>query len=316
MPRDFSSAAPTASTRTPGSRRAGCRPTRSAACRFPSTCSSSISMPGSRIACLLAALVSAPAWADQPWESAELGWLIRSEAPPLASERTLRAPEAFARIQADGNDVQPQPAQGEAARLLDAAARQDVPTVKALLEGGVGPNARDYWGDSPLMAAVRQDNVELVQILLDAGADTEARWRGYTPLALTAIKGNLPATRLLLRAGANPNRANVEGDAPLHAAIRKGHADIVSALAASHPDFRRYDRDGRTPLALATTMGQYAIADTLVDAGAPLEAGDKYAHTPLWLAYTYNDFKMVRLLLKHGADAAGLPGPLPEEAIE
>ena len=63
-------------------------------------------------------------------------------------------------------------------------------------------------------------------------------------------------------------------------------------------------------------MGQYTIADALVDAGAPLEAGDRYAHTPLWLAYTYSDFKMVRLLLKHGADATGLPGPLPEEATE
>jgi ankyrin repeat protein len=90
----------------------------------------------------------------------------------------------------------------------------------------------------------------------------------------------------------------------------------VSALAASHPDFRRYDRDGRTPLALATMMGQDAIADALIEAGAPLEAGDRYAHSPLWIAYTYSDFKMMRLLLKHGADTADLPGPLPEEAIE
>jgi ankyrin repeat protein len=272
-------------------------------------------MPSFRI-CLLAALISASAWADHPWESAELGWLIRPEAQPLASERALRPPEAFARIQADGNFVQPQPAQGDAARLLEAAARQDAGTVKASLESGVSPNGRDYWGDSPLMAAVRHDNVELVQILLDAGADTEARWRGYTPLALAAIKGNVPATRLLLRAGANPDRANVEGDAPLHAAIRKGHTDVVRALAASHPDFRRYDRDGRTPLALATMMGQDAIADALIEAGAPLEVGDRYAHSPLWIAYTYNDFKMMRLLLKHGADTADLPGPLPAEATE
>lgn len=273
-------------------------------------------MPSSSATFLLAVLISASAWADQPWESNEHSWLIRPDAQPLASERALRPPEAFARIQADGNFVPPQPARGDAAKLLEAAARQDVGTAKALLESGVSPNARDYWGDSPLMTAVRHDNVELVQILLDAGADTEASWRGYTPLALAAIMGNVPATRLLLRAGANPNRANVEGDAPLHAAIRKGHAGVVRVLAASHPDFRRYDRDGRTPLALAVTLGQSAIADALVEAGAPLEAGDKYAHTPLWLAYTYNDFRMMRVLLKHGADTADLPGPLPVEATE
>jgi ankyrin repeat protein len=266
-------------------------------------------MPSSRIVCLLASLACAPVWAVGPWESNEYNWLIKPEASPLANERRQRPPEAFARIQADGNFVQPQLAEGDMARLLEAAARQDVPTVKALLDGGVNPSGRDYWGDSPLMVAVRHDNIELAQLLLDAGADTEAVWRGSTPLVLAANKGNLMLTRMLLRAGANPDRKNTEGDTPLHAAIRKGHADIVSVLAASRPDFRRYDRDGRTPLGLVATLGKLDLAEVLIQAGAPLEAGDKYDHTPLWLANAYNDPKMMRLLLKHGAD----PGELPVE---
>lgn len=258
-------------------------------------------MPSSKHLILLAALLAVPAWADTSWESAEHDWLIAPEGALPAAARILRPPEYFERIQADGNAVEPALAQGEAARLLDAVRRQDDETVKRLLDDGIGPNARDYRGDSPLMAAVRLGKLDLTQRLLDAGADTEARWRGYTPLALAASQGNAALTRLLVRAGANPDRANTDGDTPLHAAIRKGHADVVTVLASVRPDWRFYDRDGRTPLGLAVALGRADMVRTLLDAGAPIEAGDRYAHTPLWIADTFNHAEIATLLRAQGA---------------
>lgn len=258
-------------------------------------------MPSSKSVFLLAALLAAPAWADTPWESGEIDWLVAPEAPPLANARIARPPEFFERIQADGNTVEPALARGKTASLLDAVRRQDGEAVKRLLDGGINPNTPDYWGDSPLMAAVRLGNIDLTQRLLDAGADTEAVWRGYTPLGLAASQGNAALARLLVRAGANPDRANTDGDAALHAAIRKDHADVIAVLVSAQPDFRFYDRDSRTPLGLAVALGRPDMVRLLLDAGAPIEAGDRYAHTPLWIADTFNQVEIAQRLRAHGA---------------
>jgi ankyrin repeat protein len=250
---------------------------------------------------LLALLLAAPARADTPWEAGELDWLIAPEAPPRPDARVLQPPEAFERIAADGNFVDPVLARGAAAQLLDAVRRQDGETVKRLLGTGVSPNGADYWGESPLIAAVRLGSTESVQQLLDAGADTEAVWRGYTPLGLAVSQGNALLTQLLLRAGANPNRANTDGDTPLHAAIRKGHLDTVRVLARARPDFVFYDRDGRTPLGLTVVLGRAEMARLLLDAGAPVEAGDRYAHSPLWIATTFNQLEIAEMLRARGA---------------
>jgi ankyrin repeat protein len=270
-------------------------------------------MPSSRVFAFLAMLVAIPARADQPWEPNELGWLVPP--PParvLAKERVLRPPEHFATIQADGNFVAPQYAQGIEAGLLAAVARRDVAAVRELLKSGASPNARDYWQDSALLIAVRLDDSELVQLLLDAGSLVDVKGRGYTPLGLAARNNNLEILRLLLRAGADPDRKSDDGDFPLHSAVRAGHVGAVEALLQAHPDLLRFDREGLSALALASSLGNEKIAALLLDAGAPVEWGDKQQRSPLWWAVYRNKQDMARYLLKRGAEI----GAMSVEGVE
>ncbi|MBN8760495.1 MAG: hypothetical protein ABS91_00450 [Thiobacillus sp. SCN 64-35] len=294
-------------SRTPGCRRSGCRPTRSAACRCPSMSSSSISMRGSRLPVAVLALLplAVPA---QPLQDGGLGWLVtESSTRPPREARSRPPPERFAAIRADGNFVPPPEQRGGEALLMAAARAGDVEAVRALLKAGANPNVGDYWRDVPLVEAARKDHLELAQALLDAGAVPGLKGRGYTALGLAAKNGNAALVDLLLRAGASPDRKSDDGDTPAHAAARMGHAAVIERLAVARPDWRLFDREGLTPLSVAAANGQYAAAEALARAGAPLDRGDRTFRTPLWWAFSVGDLDMARLLLKLGAQPGGLP---------
>ena len=77
------------------------------------------------------------------------------------------------------------------------------------LRAGADANAaasRKGW--KPLMAAAKSGDPDVMRMLLDAGADHEARYpNGKTPLYCAAEWGRLGAVRVLLEAGARPEVA-------------------------------------------------------------------------------------------------------------
>lgn len=63
----------------------------------------------------------------------------------------------------------------------------DIETVTLILEAGANPNQRDKNGETPLFQAIRSDNQNLAEALLDNGADAKiANASGDTPLTLYA----------------------------------------------------------------------------------------------------------------------------------
>ena len=136
-------------------------------------------------------------------------------------------------------------------------------------------------GSTPLMYAVAVADAEAVRLLLDAGADPDARNEAGATALMWAVDDPDKA-RLLLRRGADPNA--------------------------------RSD-DGRTPLLVATSWSQpYEVVKLLLDRGAkpsPLVNTYKGPVTPLRLAAEAGDEAVLRLLLDRGADAKALGGVLP-----
>lgn len=76
----------------------------------------------------------------------------------------------------------------------------NLPGVKVLLESGADPNATTGSGVTPLHIAVE---TEIVRVLLAAGANPNARARnGDTPLRSAADRGMIEVVKILLSAGA------------------------------------------------------------------------------------------------------------------
>jgi ankyrin repeat protein len=152
-----------------------------------------------------------------------------------------------------------------------------------------------YAGDTALHMAAAAHGCEIVQALIDKGADCSAKnRRGAQPLhyAADANAGN-PAAQAatiacLIRAGADPNVSDNSGVMPLHRAVRTRGAAAVEALLAGGAAPRGRNGSGSTPLHLAvqntgaSNSGtphaieqQRLIIETLLRAGATPDDSDE-----------------------------------------
>lgn len=152
--------------------------------------------------------------------------------------------------------------------VFGAIAANDAKALaKALTQDG-DANAVDGAGVPALLHATDTGNLELVNLLLQAGADLEARDNiGWTALMAAIAVGSEELVRRLLAAGANPNHVARE-DTPLTTAVTDAPSVIVKQLLDhdADPDLRR--PDGWTPLMLAAFRGDLDSVRALLDQGA------------------------------------------------
>ena len=88
-----------------------------------------------------------------------------------------------------------------------ALERRDDSSLQRWLAEGGDPDLRNDEGTPLLNAAALAGYAPAVEILIEAGADLEARDDefGMTPLVMAAVEGNYEATKSLLANGAEPN---------------------------------------------------------------------------------------------------------------
>lgn len=117
--------------------------------------------------------------------------------------------------------------------VIAAAKSGNVADLSALLKGGDSPNAESE-GYSALDWAVYENKVGAARLLLDHGADINARGSsGVTPLMTAASRGHVESVRLLLDRGADRQMKNSSGQTAL-ALANKGSA--IYALLSETPE--------------------------------------------------------------------------------
>ena len=127
----------------------------------------------------------------------------------------------YAAAQGDVNLVQTLLAQGMSAdivafdesMLIRAAQFGQVEVARLLLANGANVNYRDPTGYTALTSAVEEGSIEMVNLLLDAGADLTILGGSGAGSALhsAARDGNVEIVRLLLQRGADPNAPDMDG---------------------------------------------------------------------------------------------------------
>ena len=102
-------------------------------------------------------------------------------------------------------------------------------------DGQVNAPSRNAMRVCPLHSAAAHSDqtkaVELARILLEAGADPNARQQGgFTALHEAALNGNIALIELLLAHGADPSTENEKGSSPADLARSKGHGAAIRLL--------------------------------------------------------------------------------------
>jgi ankyrin repeat protein len=159
------------------------------------------------------------------------------------------------------------------APVAEAAMRGDVEAVRALLRDGADVNAAQGDGMTALHWAALNGNVELMSLVLYAGATAEplTRLGAYTPLHLASSRGHAAAVARLLDAGSTPGRATATGVQPIHLAAQAGNPDALVALLDRGVDVNVKDEThGRTPLVFATSQNRLTAMQLLITRGADI----------------------------------------------
>ena len=161
------------------------------------------------------------------------------------------------------------------APLVAAAKAGDAGTVRQLLESGADVETPDWAGWPPLVWAALRLHDEVIELLLDAGADIEAIGRGGknsgTPLMMAAKKfGGTETMALLLSRGAAINGTDQYGRTALMIAAKHGRAENLAFLLehGADPTARNTLEKDPTALALARAYGRDEAVRLLMAAGA------------------------------------------------
>lgn len=109
--------------------------------------------------------------------------------------------------------------------------RTEAARTLVALGADVGAMSRNPMQLQALHSAAARGAHALMALLLDAGADADARQTGgYTALQSRAGHGDLAGVQLLLARGADPRAATDDGRTALDLAREKGHHEVVALL--------------------------------------------------------------------------------------
>ncbi|XP_018587758.2 B-cell lymphoma 3 protein homolog [Scleropages formosus] len=162
---------------------------------------------------------------------------------------------------------------------------------------------------TPLHLAVITHQANLVQALLNAGADPGTLDRnGQTAAHLCCEHGLRSCLALILKYSECQSCLkvrNYEGLTPLHLAVQKGDKELVRLLLDSGADIDAVDfKSGRSPLIHAVENNNMEMISMLIESGVNVNAQSYSGNTALHSACGRGQVEAVRVLLRNGADSS------------
>nr|XP_014722261.2 kinase D-interacting substrate of 220 kDa isoform X5 [Equus asinus] len=184
--------------------------------------------------------------------------------------------------------------------LMIAAEQGNLEIVKELIKNGANCNLEDLDNWTALISASKEGHVHVVEELLKSGANLEHRdMGGWTALMWACYKGRTEVVELLLSHGANPSVTGLQYSVyPIIWAAGRGHADIVHLLLQNGAKVNCSDKYGTTPLVWAARKGHLECVKHLLAMGADVDQEGANSMTALIVAVKGGYTQSVKEILK------------------
>ena len=185
-----------------------------------------------------------------------------------------------------------------------ASGEGDADVVQVLIDAGADIEEKDEKGRSPLHCACVSGALDIVKMLVEAGVVRAGAGvfvtdsNGDTCLSLAAYFGHTETVRYLVGLPeVEINNGNASNYTALHRAGQKACTDVVRVLIDAGADVDIKNSDGRCPLHCACETGALDNVKMLVRAGAGVNVTDNKGNTCLTVAAYFGHTETVRYLV-------------------
>lgn len=192
-----------------------------------------------------------------------------------------------------GHGVKPPPAFRDGLKVLEAAERGEDTRLEILLACRADVQRQDDTNETPLHKAAKSGHAKVVQLLLDMRAEIDAKGGEYdcSPLYAAAKEDKIATFKLLLERGADKEARQKDDRPVLGQAARTGNKEMVILLLDRRADIQGSDCDRDTPLHIVAMNAMFDIATLLVEKKADTKAKNSKGKSPLSVAAGAHDWR-------------------------
>nr|WDP79879.1 transient receptor potential cation channel subfamily A member 3 [Apostichopus japonicus] len=165
-------------------------------------------------------------------------------------------------------------------------------------------NRTNKQGMFPLHISAQLGYLDIVQLLLDNGADVDIATKneGSTSLHVCSKFNHIEVARALILHGCNVDAIGTNGDTALHIACTHGYLEIAKLLLDSGASVNLTNEDQQTALHRSSIHGSVEMMRLLISRGADILSKDCNRNTPLIFACLSGHLKLADILIAHAAE--------------
>lgn len=184
-------------------------------------------------------------------------------------------------------------------------------TIKVLVEHGADVNAKGMWNMLPIQIAAEFAPVDVVEYLIDKGANipVEQGRDAYQLLIASCSKGHTKLFEKLLEKGFDLQQ-NQYTRSLMHLAASGGSEKIMEILITKGFKVMTGDGYGWSPLHSAAEKGHLKVVEFLINKGADINDRSASGKTPYNLAEYFGHTEVCGYLASKGADTSEQQFPL------
>jgi ankyrin repeat protein len=195
--------------------------------------------------------------------------------------------------------------------IVTAARHGHIEATKMLLSLGCDLESKSYFrpglpakygGDTALLSAIFGGHHELVQELVNAGADLRVRnVQGNGPLHAAVFAESTKLTDMFIRAGLNVSEVNKNGFNPVMLATSKRNHKVLRQLFKAGASVDTRDGIDFNPLITATRSYLMPMINEILSWNPRINTYDSSNYTALYHAFSTNHIDLGRRYLRRGA---------------
>ena len=178
--------------------------------------------------------------------------------------------------------------------------------ISILIDEGADVNAKDNHGAPVIYCAASTNNPRIIYILEASGADVNAisDHNNGTAIHIASHSGWNDVVEKLIQHGAKLDCKNSNGETPLHMASASGWASVIRKLIDHGLNVDVKDNLGETPLHKAAFFGAPSAVEELIEKGADkgINSENIDGETPLHHACWSGSRYITEVLIHHGSD--------------